>query len=289
MNKKITILITGIMILTITMTGCQEPTNNQTNSTATPHEEDLRLTSIDLLGGKYKTCILKEEVFLNSIWSDTHRYSIVYQKNNEKYIGFYSAYMKPALEAIKVNTSEDTTVLCWWRYGHMIEGYSERNAITTFPSKTTKDEWIKYLLDDRWIRDFTLKWASNETITDIAKMLTTTNITNNETRELIEKYNISYILVHGGKQCIENYEIMESLEDITESEYVVKIGEDQYQWTDKVNETLLFRMWDGGYYFNENRTQLYLNIPIIYGLELNYISSPYITTPCENTRIYKIL
>jgi asparagine N-glycosylation enzyme membrane subunit Stt3 len=290
MNKKILVLIISTIFLTISFSGCTQQSPSTEKTATTLHEEDLRLSSMDLVGGKYKTCILKEEVFKDGNWSDTYRYSIVYEKNNEKFIGFYDPHLRPALELIKNNLSEDATILCWWRYGHMIEGYSEKTAIATFPSKNTTDDWKKYLLDARWSRDFSFKWASNETIMDITKMLTTTNISSKETRALIEKYNVDYILTFGDKFCAENYYILESLgPSILESEFMKKIGENKYTWTDKVNETLIFKMWDDGYYLNDTTGKLSLRMPNIYGLKLLFITNPFTTAQCTNIRIYKIL
>lgn len=292
MKKQAIIIGIIVLLICVGLSGCiEESTSN--GEEPSPHEGDLRLTSIELLGGKYNASILYEEIFRNDNWSNTEIRSIVYTKDGEKYIGNYNSYLREALDWIKSNTSENVTILCWWEYGHMIEGYIERNAVAKFPYLAIKDNPIwEHWTDERWIRDFAFKWTSNETIQDIAKVLTSTNISSNETRELINKYNVSYILIHGGKTCWDTPYIFDALGiNLTESGYIEQVGGNLFRYTEKANETLIFKMWDKGYSFGSpgNLEEPYLEEPQIPGLQLCYISSPYITAACSDTRIFKVL
>jgi len=259
MNKPILILaIAVLLILVVGLSGCLEESTPKVE-VQTPNEGDLRLSSIEQIGGKYNASILKEEIFSNGNWSNTYRTSIVYVKDNKKYIGNYDWYLSEALNWIKSNTTENDTILCWWEYGHMVEGYSERNIISKFPSLATNYTMWEYMNDERWIRDFTFEWSANETIEDIMNIFSSNNITSNETKDLIEKYNISYILIH---------------------------GKDRYLASNIGNETLMAKMWEKGYNYGD---EIVLEEPQIYGLQLVYISSPYISAALSDTRIFKVL
>ena len=149
--------------------------------------------------------------------------------------------MKDALDWIKANTSENCTILCWWDYGHMIEGYAERNAIATFVSLALQYTIpsLLYLDEEEKLQRIELAggWASNETVEDLAKVLTSNNISSDDIRDIFQKYNVSYILTKGYDKRIAT--IFFDAIGINYSEHIV-----DGILTDKGNETLIFQMWN---------------------------------------------
>jgi hypothetical protein len=185
MNKIMKISIVGI--LCIILSGCLE---------AGYENGEIKLISETDLGGQYKAKILYQEIYLDGTWYNHTQ--IKYEKDGSTYLGDFIPYYEDALNWILENTNENTTILSWWRYGHMIEGYSERNTIATSPSLSIQDTielytHIKEEKKQQFVED-SGGWTSDEKIEDISKILTTANISSDETREIIEKYNMNYIL-----------------------------------------------------------------------------------------------
>ena len=187
--KKITqILFVGI--LCTILIGCLE--------VETYENGDTKLISEVNIGGEYNAKILYQEIYLDENWY-THT-QIQYEKDGNTYVGEFIPYSEDAHKWILENTSEASTILCWWRYGHMVEGYSERNAIASSPSLFLKDkiELLTHINDEKINQyiDEIGGWTSNEAIEEISKILTTINISSNETQDILKKHNIDYILTH---------------------------------------------------------------------------------------------
>jgi len=115
--KKMLLILLAIMFCFAIFTGCVEENENL------PKEGDTRLISEEPTGGTYNASILYKEKYYDGSW---HNFTgIKYTKDGKEYTGAYLPYMRDALNWIKSNTTENITVLCWWDYGHMIEGYAE--------------------------------------------------------------------------------------------------------------------------------------------------------------------
>lgn len=249
MNKKLIIILVAVLLIVVGLSGCFEP--NLDNEETYPENGDIRLLSTEFVGGKYNASILEEEIYDYEYykagldddgWIPLHRIS--YTKEGREYKGNFIPQMREALDWIRTNTSENCTILCWWDYGCMVEGYANRKAITTFASLSLKytipglkNKSREYI--DNYVKELG-GWVSNETIGDIAKILTTINISSDETVKIIEKYNISYILTHHFDKHI-SWFIFDAA-DKNPDEYIIKYGSDEP--TDKGNETLIFQIWD---------------------------------------------
>jgi len=231
MKKEILSLLICLLLLIISFSGCVEESG--------PKDRDKRLISTEYTGGAYNASILYEEVYEDGKWSNCTE--IRYTKNGREYIDYFKPSMRDTLDWIKSNTNENAIILCWWDYGGMIIGYCERNAIARFASLALKDTlhpfaagWFDEEKKKKFIEEN--EWASNETIKDIANVLTTTNFTSNETKQIIEKYNASYILTDRYDFFIAK--VFFAAIGKNPDEYIVN-----YMPTEKGNETLIFQMW----------------------------------------------
>jgi len=132
--------------------------------------------NVENIGGKYNATI--------SFWDDYAK--IEYSDEDGKHSRMYfKVEMRSGLDWIRNNTSENATFLCWWDYGHMVKGYTERNVVVRNPSEESK-ECVK---DPSSITEF----DPHERILDVATALTTTSFT--KMLQIIEKYDVTHILV----------------------------------------------------------------------------------------------
>jgi asparagine N-glycosylation enzyme membrane subunit Stt3 len=232
MKKQLVVVGIIVILLGVVFTGCTGNNN--------PKNGDERLISTEFLGGTYNTSILH----LQTYWEDEGNWfdgtEMNYTKNGVEHQGCYIPSMKETLDWIKTNTSENCTILCWWDYGIMIEGYAERNVIARVGSLAITDTIAVFgSLDEEGKKKFIEEheWTSNETIQELAMVLTTTNISSDETRAIIQKYNVSYIFTaYYDKQIIS---ILLNAAGKNSDEYYTGGTPNE-----KCNETLIFKMWN---------------------------------------------
>jgi hypothetical protein len=274
-NKLITIGIIFFISLVLGLSGCneQQQINQKDSEEITYQNGDHRLVSTEQIGGPYDLQILHMQNYYDGTW---YNYSkINYTKQGISHEGILHSFMTEALEWLKENTSVNSTILCWWDYGHMIEGVAERNALATYPSLALKHTMAEFsLLDEAEKKDFikTHRWDSNKTLEDVAFILTTENLFSNHTQKRINEYNISYILTRSYDSDIAR--IFFDACGKNSSAYVTE----QKIFTDKGKSTLIFDMW------TEN--------PDMNGLELVYSfysSGSYDARGSQNVRIFKII
>lgn len=60
---------------------------------------------------------------------------LFYVKDGVEQNGYFNAYLRNALDWIKLDTPESAVFLNWWDYGHMIVGYSEKESVIKNPSE----------------------------------------------------------------------------------------------------------------------------------------------------------
>ena len=97
------------------------------------------LVSTDHIGGKYDASIEHWKTY-NS--QDGQYYGddmVTYTINGTKHTGSLNPDMMGAISWIKNNTGANSTILCWWDYGHAIRGLGERNTVIANPSVNMKD------------------------------------------------------------------------------------------------------------------------------------------------------
>lgn len=143
-------------------------------------------------GGKYNVTILtRQEPNAGQTLKQ-----IVYTKDNVTIKNDFVDYLSDTYAYILNSTPENTTVLCWWDYGHSIEGITGRDVVIADPSREMAPMvgWSQFLsgqaLEDRINKDCT---GSQERIADVAKLLTTMNT--GEAVDIMHKYNATYLFV----------------------------------------------------------------------------------------------
>ncbi len=135
-------------------------------------------TSFEYVGGRYNVTLSFFESGKAQI-----EYTDEAGSHSERY---FEPQMRAGLDMIKTNTPENATFLCWWDYGHMIKGYSERSVIVRNPSQ----EWIDMVADKESVNEF----DPNEKIVKTAEALATSNLT--KTLQIMEKYDATYVVVY---------------------------------------------------------------------------------------------
>lgn len=209
---------------------------------------------IEYIGGKY-------ECKIGITGRDSRGFEIgrlFYIRDGIEHEGYFNAYLRSALDWIKGNTPENAIFLNWWDYGHMIVGYAERESVIRNPSQET----LISVKDASQIKEL----DPHEMIVDVAKALTTTN--ENETLEIMRKYNATYILV--------------TLEDGKEKAYwIFKFA--GLNFTNYVNQSSTMAFDLDQYNSLGKRTVIYR---ILVGAEIQGLTQVYFD---ENVRIYKTL
>ncbi len=137
------------------------------------------------MGGRYN----------GSLWSYTHgdyeTTCIHFTVDEKTYIGYrWDKSCIPALNWIKNGTPKDAKFLCWWDYGGMIMGYTQREVVAYAASKKLKEVVGRWDVEGWEEKKLPL---SDEIITDVSTAL----ITNDSawTKEFMEKYNAEYVFV----------------------------------------------------------------------------------------------
>jgi len=246
MKKQLITFGMVVLLVCVGLSGCFEEKIDNKNSE--PRDGDIRLLRTEYIGGKYNASIRYEEIYVeeesNSSWVPLYRMS--YTKDGRNLIGSYFRTMQTALDWIKTYTGENCTILCWWDYGTVIVGYSERNVIATFASLSLKDTLPHYRnkSEDYINEEVEMRggWSSEEAIKDIATVLTSTNISSTEIKEIFHKYNVSYVLTNCYDRVIAYYFLNASGKNPDEYLYW-DFNDSVYKPNNKANETLLFQMW----------------------------------------------
>ncbi len=114
--------------------------------------------------------------------------TFIYSKGDVVYYGFFDVRFIPSLNWIKNNTNPNEVIVVWWKHGHMIRGYSEREVIAYAPSPDIMELTGEGVWDEKKSGNL----SSNELIRDIAIAYTTTDPL--ITKKVMHKHNSSYIL-----------------------------------------------------------------------------------------------
>ena len=197
MKKKIVIgLIAVVAIVAVVMfAGCVEKPKE------IPSEEEITglvrqtptVIKEEKIGGKYNASVLtvhREYKGKEHTW-----YQIEYTKNNKTIRFDFNNDSRGALEWIKLNTSEDAVIMCWWDYGHSIRGYTGREVVIDFASKEMLRTVGSYKYESpEQKKETEAQCIPHERITDVARVLTTENP--EETVEIMRKYNATHLFIH---------------------------------------------------------------------------------------------
>jgi asparagine N-glycosylation enzyme membrane subunit Stt3 len=265
-------IILGIVILicVFILTGCFENDVKTSEKDDLWEDGDTKYIKTQNIGGQYNVSILYDQVFYYGEWSNITR--IKYQKNGREFIGAYQPVMFDVLNWIKTNTGKNCTVLCWWDYGHMIEGLAERNSVATFASPHLENTIASFnYLNESEKNEYIENgggWNPKEKLDDIASILTCFNITSNESKEIIEKYNVSYIFTKDYDLIISG--IFFQWFDKNTLEYVI-----DHELTDLARQTMVFQLWKDDY--------------VPYGLDLVYNKELSAGSYLAKMRLFKVI
>ena len=185
-------------------------------------------TSSEYVGGKYNVTL--------SSFKDGHseiRYTDENGLHSEMY---FESQMKTGLDWIKDNTSENSTFLCWWDYGHSIKGYAERNVVNRNPSH----EWIEMVASARTDPTAVKEFDSNEKLVDVAKALATSN--NTETIQIMEKYGAKYIVVYKDDSLKAPW--MYKVASLDPTDYQGQLQDSTWGFNDRGRQTMISRLLD---------------------------------------------
>ncbi|MBN2065204.1 MAG: hypothetical protein JW771_00150 [Candidatus Thermoplasmatota archaeon] len=254
--KKLTVVI-AIVVMSYLLSGCmQESTNAPPNQSTYENGDTILLRSEDIERSTLDAEILYQQYYYGGNWSNFT--AISYEKHGETYYGAFMPEIVASLDWLYNNAEENATILCWWDYGSMVEGYAERNVITTFASENLEETIASYshMSEEKKQEDIAKHggWAPEEYLQDIASVFTCSNISANETKAIIETYNVSYIFTRGYDEQIAF--IFFKYFDKDTADYI-----DDYNLTDLAKQSLIFQMWSDD--------------AVPYGLELvHHLSSP---------------
>jgi hypothetical protein len=200
------------------------------------------------LEGEYNPRVEYGKRYLEGAW---HNYSyLIYVKEGITYTTAFYEYFIDSYEWVKNNTAFDSAFLCWWDYGGMIEGFCEREAIAVYPSIPILDTIGDYhSLDEDGRKEYIEEhdFTDDDTIQDVAKLLTTGNFTSNDTQEKLKEHNISHVFTTSYDKSLAGIFLSAANKDL--DLYFSDCHEmDKYCFqgtpTDKLNETLIHKMWE---------------------------------------------
>ncbi len=239
--REILAILIVLMIIITTLSGCTDKTNQENEEDEQTFQNgDIRKVSTESIDGKYNVSLLQKQSYYDGKWYNFTE--IEYTKDGETYTGSYRSEMEDLLNWIKKNTSENCTILCWWDYGHMVEGYAERNALATYASINLIDTIADFNNLEEDERNKKIQeidyWTPNEILEDIAYFFTSFSI--NNTKDLLEKYNVSYILTHHYDRDIAP--IFFRYFGKNNTEYLVNNS-----LTEKAKQTTIFQLWADNY------------------------------------------
>lgn len=227
------------------MSGCVDDTQIEEDQ---PKPGDKEVIREESLQGKYNP---KIEYGKRYLWDTWYNYSyLIYVKDDITYTTAFFEYSIDSYDWIKNNTAFDSTILCWWDYGGMIEGFCEREAIAVYPSIPILDTIGDYSsLDEDGRKKYIEEhdFTDNYTIQEVADLLTTENFSSNETQEKLKEYNISYIFTTSYDKSFAGIFLSAADKDL--DLYFTDCDEmDIYCFqgtpTDKLKKTLISKMWE---------------------------------------------
>ncbi len=114
--------------------------------------------------------------------------TFIYSKENIVYYGSFDSRFIHILNWIKNNTNPNEVIMVWWKQGHMIRGYAEREVIAYSPSL----QIIELSGEQVWDEKKSGNLSSDERIHDISLAYATTDPLT--TKRIMRKYNSSYLL-----------------------------------------------------------------------------------------------
>jgi hypothetical protein len=126
------------------------------------------LVSTEHVGGKYDASIEHWRTYNPQMGVYYGDDKVVYTVNGTRHEGSLSPDIRDALDWIKNSTEADSTIMCWWDYGHAIRALGERNTVIANPSQNLKDT----IADPSQTKE----WDDQATVEKVAKAFSADNV-----------------------------------------------------------------------------------------------------------------
>ncbi|UCG00841.1 MAG: hypothetical protein JSW11_14635 [Candidatus Heimdallarchaeota archaeon] len=172
-----------------------------------------RLIDTQKLDNRYNATLEIWEEKYSPVHDWVIKYRVSYTKNGQNFTARFDETTKFCLDWIKNNTNEEDKILCWWDYGHEIQGYTGREVVIDGPSAR---------LWDTIMEPWTIKnWNKESDVVNVSRALVGTP---EDTIEVMNQYNatllyiksrelalsardtgIFYSLVKGAKRNLDDY------------------------------------------------------------------------------------
>ncbi|UCE75263.1 MAG: hypothetical protein JSV56_06060 [Methanomassiliicoccales archaeon] len=150
-------------------------------------DTDSELLDTEYIGGEYDATIERWGNYVDGRLYEN--YKIVYYMNKTQVDGVFDPKDRPTLNWLKDNTPENATIMSWWDYGHMIRAYANREPVIDYPSSAILNTVAEVAVEGKsWDKPL----CPEETVKDVALAFTTDD--SNFTKQMMQKYNASYIL-----------------------------------------------------------------------------------------------
>ena len=214
---KRTIMVIIIAVVSITAVLLYVNSMNKDEELQTANETPIEVENI---GGEFNTTVIT--------WDD--HVALEYEdEGGEHTEAYFNVEMRSGLDWIKANTPENATFLCWWDYGHMIAGYTERDVVVRNPSEE--------LLDSIMNPSETQELESHEKIVDVATAFSASNVP--EMQNILDKYGVTHILVCSDDIMKAGW-IFKSA-GLEPTDYVVSEGSN-FEFTDAGMQTMIAKL-----------------------------------------------
>ena len=168
-------IITAIIITVVSITAVLLYVNSMKKDEE-PHTANEAPIEVENIGGKHNATVITWDDHVELEYED---------EGGEHTEGYFNVEMRSGLDWIKANTPENATFLCWWDYGHMVAGYTERDVVVRNPS----EEILESIKNPSEAQEL----EPHEKIVDVATALSTDNVT--EMQRILDKYGVTHILV----------------------------------------------------------------------------------------------
>ena len=179
--NKYKILI--ILFLVILVCGCAQ--NNQAGEIA---------SNIEYIGGKYNLTLNITEAEPANPASTMKKIQYVKDNNTIDPNQILPDSMRPGLNWLKENTSENATIMSWWDYGHAIRAYAEREPVADAPSRKILVTTVSMHLGKSPEDIDCPNCIDHQIIQDITAILLSEK--SQKPQEIMKKYNAQYLYVH---------------------------------------------------------------------------------------------
>ncbi|MFC1800551.1 hypothetical protein ACFLYT_00675 [Nanoarchaeota archaeon] len=155
--------------------------------------------------------------------------TIKYEKDGKVLENYFNPWLRPSFDWISENVGEDSVILSWWDYGHMIKGYTNRDVVLYSPS----EDILWTVASGEWDVEGSGPLSSHEKILDVVSVLTTEEPA--KVIEIMDQYDADYLFLTAKDSVFSA--VLFYLGGLNTEEYQTKDGPKE-----KALATMLYRM-----------------------------------------------